>query len=710
MRNARAIRFVIRPKSTRSLLVLFVLSTVIPLVLLVVLPLQMATSALGDQSTEKVADTSSNAADSMGLQLDSLKSLTSSFSKRSDIIAAANARTGSNNTLLRDAMQEFQQANSAIRAALLLDAQGTIVSLEPHSPSAVGQDYSFRDYFTGAVYTSDSYISTVFVSPAARNSQIVAISHRISDNSGRVVGVLVAAVDTKVVFQSYVDRFQADHGVALRIFDQGAQIVAAPGLGEDIQVTRDQHVLAAIAGTPWSGEAERDGRAVLTGYSTVPGSNWVVSATVPQSQAFALIKDLESRVVVTAIILGSVILCAIALLAISMRARDKAESALRSSESRTRTILDTAHQMFVEVDDQARITEWNAEAEHLLGWSHAEAIGRDVIELLIPEAERDFHRTAFKAQIEAGENGENRLSRTVNLHRKATEALLPVEVSSWVTDAEGRRTVNVFLQDISDRLRLQREQELVVKRQKALVEDLRAADKAKSDFISTVSHELRTPLTSITGYLEMLQDGLGGPLNENQQMMIDVVDRNAQRLLNLIEDVLTLSRLESGSVKLDRSRAEVRSMITAAVETLLPQIHNSGLVLEVDVAQNCGSLIGDVNQLERVLINVLNNAVKFTPSGGRLSINAFRQQQSIIISVSDTGVGIPVEEQPHLFSRFFRASTAQTHAVQGTGLGLTIVKSIVERHGGLVTLQSAPGVGTTVYIELPAEVTAEATV
>jgi PAS domain S-box-containing protein len=710
MRNVWAVRFVTRPKSTRSLLALFVLSTVIPLVLLVVLPLQMATSALSEQSTNKVADTSSNAADSMRLQLDSLKSLTTSFSKRSDIIAAANARNGTNNRLLRDAMQEFQQANSAIKAALLLDAKGTIVSLEPYSAASVGQDYSFRDYFTGAMYRSDAFISTVFVSPAARNANIVSISHRVTDADGKTVGVLVAAVDSKQVFQSYVEQFQAENDVELQIFDQGAQVVAAPGLQGDIQVSRDPRVLGAIAGTPWSGKEKRNGKNVLTGYSTVPGSDWVVSATVSQSDAFAPIKHLESRVVVTAVILGSVILCAIALLAISMRARDRAESALRSSESRTRTILDTAHQMFVEVDERGRITEWNAEAEQLLGWRHDEVIGRDVIELLIPEAERDRHRKAFEQQLESGHDGEHRQNVTVDLLRKTGEAVLPAEVSSWVTDAEGRRTVNVFVQDISDRLRLQREQELVVKRQKALVEDLRAADKAKSDFISTVSHELRTPLTSITGYLEMLQDGLGGPLNENQQMMIDVVDRNAQRLLNLIEDVLTLSRLESGSVKLNRSEADVRSMVTAAVETLLPQIHNSGLVLEVDVSQNCGSLVGDVNQLERVLINVLNNAVKFTPSGGRLSINAYRQGSSVTISVSDTGVGIPVEEQPHLFSRFFRASTAQTHAVQGTGLGLTIVKSIVERHGGAVSLQSAPGVGTTVYIELPAEITADAPV
>jgi len=311
----------------------------------------------------------------------------------------------------------------------------------------------------------------------------------------------------------------------------------------------------------------------------------------------------------------------------------------------------------------------------------------------------------LKRVLEGPPGGTHRRRETTFLSKKHAEIEVPVEVTSWVTRTEGRRTLNLFVQDITDRKRLQREQEVVVKRQKILVEELRAADKAKNDFISTISHELRTPLTSITGYLEMLQEGLGGPLSENQQMMVDVIDRNSHRLLTLIEDVLTLSRLESGAARFNKAKAEVRSLISAAVETLLPQIHTNGLRLEVDVAHSCGSVIGDVDQLERVLINLLNNAVKFTPEGGRLSINAYRNNDKVMISVSDTGVGIPVEEQHHLFSRFFRASTAQNAAVQGTGLGLTIVKQIVERHGGAVSLQSAPGVGTTVYVELPTTAT-----
>jgi PAS domain S-box-containing protein len=695
---------------TKRMLALFALATVIPLVLLVLLPLHIAKSEMSRQSTDAIADTTSNAADTMRLQLDSLKSLTASYAQRQDLITATVASAPPTNPSLRSAMREFQRANPAMKASLLMDETGRIITLEPYSFNAIGKDYSFRDYFNGAIGSDDTFVSSVFRSTATENPNYVAISHRIVDADGKPAGVLVAAVDSKAVFQSYVDQFKAENDVELRIFDQASQIVAAPGATDAIEVSRDVHILEAIAGNPWSGTMERDGRDVVTAYRSVPGTGWVISATVPRSAAFAPIDALQSRVVIIAAVLGSVVLGAIVTLAFAIRARDRAERRLRSSEMRTRAILDTANQMFCELDDDGRITDWNVQAEHMLGWSRDEAIGKSAIDLLVSEPKRERFQKALDELLAAGETGTRREREVTELVKKTSEMPLPVELSCWVTLSEGRRTINLFVYDISDRIRLQREQEVVVKRQRVLVEELRAADKAKSDFISTISHELRTPLTSITGYLEMLQDGLGGPLNENQQMMVDVVDRNSQRLLALIEDVLTLSRLESGTVKLNRTETDVRSLVNAAVETLLPQIHNNGLVLEVDVAHNCEKIMGDVDQLERVLINLLNNAVKFTPEGGRLSINAYRQDETVTISVSDTGVGIPVEEQPHLFSRFFRASTAQSHAAQGTGLGLTIVKSIVEQHGGAVTLQSAPGVGTTVYVELPVDVPASAQV
>ena len=235
-----------------------------------------------------------------------------------------------------------------------------------------------------------------------------------------------------------------------------------------------------------------------------------------------------------------------------------------------------------------------------------------------------------------------------------------------------------------------------------MVRRLQELDQAKSDFVSSVSHELRTPLTSITGYLEMLQDGDAGDLNSEQLELLDVVERNSRRLLNLIEDLLTLSRIESGKLRMANEHVDAVDLITDVEKAVVPLLAARSLDFHTDLAADLGSLAGDRGQLERVMLNLITNAIKFTPDGGNVMLTAHRTERELAIEVADTGIGIPEAEQHRLFTRFFRSSTAQQNAIQGTGLGLAIVKSIVEQHHGSIGLRSAPGVGTTVRVVLPA--------
>lgn len=691
-----SVRNILTPKGTRSLFTLFVMATIVPLVVLVALPLKLATSALDEQEIARVADSSSSAGDAIVMQLDAIKALTSAYSMRAEVIAAAPKTSLSASDPLHSTLREYVRSNPYINSAVLLNVDGRIVTSEPIADGAIDRDFSGRDYFVGARNRDDAYVSEIFESQLGNRTEYVAVSKRVLSPQGKALGVIVALVDSKAVFQTYVETFSQERNIDLTIYDQNSKVIASRDHARELTRETQTHVSDALKGSVWSGTTNND---TVSAFTPIPEIGWVVEAKVERDAAFANKSDLIARVVIIALIAGAVVLTAIALLARNIREREGAERRLRSSESRTRTIINTAHQMFCEVDETCRITDWNAQAEKLLGWSRAEAIGQDAVMLLIPEGKRDHMRKRFtKSLLTADPQPHDEI---VKLQRKNTESCVAAEVSYWVTDLDGRRSLNLFVRDVTERLRLQREQEIVLKRQRALVDELRAADKTKSDFISTVSHELRTPLTSITGYLEMLKDGLGGPLNQNQQMMVDVVERNAYRLLDLIEDILTLSRIESGSFEVKSGETDIRSIVNRAVETLLPQIHTNGLVLEVDVASDVGTIMGDPDQLERAVLNVLSNAVKFTPEGGRLSLTAYRRESSVCITVSDSGVGIPVEEQARLFSRFFRASTAQSQAVQGTGLGLTIVKSIVESHGGTISLQSAPGVGTTVYVELP---------
>jgi signal transduction histidine kinase len=219
--------------------------------------------------------------------------------------------------------------------------------------------------------------------------------------------------------------------------------------------------------------------------------------------------------------------------------------------------------------------------------------------------------------------------------------------------------------------------------------------------MAMVSHELRTPLTSIIGYLDLLEAGHGGELSKQQQDMLGVVDRNAHRLLELIEAIVTLDRLESGRVPLEQGPIDVARMVKQVVDAVTPLAAAREQRLTAEVDPTSGELIGDSSQLERVLLNLATNAVKFTPKGGTVEVLAGGDDDTAHITVRDSGMGIPADEQPRLFSRFFRSSSARTAAIPGTGLGLVIARSIVDAHGGTIEIVSTEGLGTVVTVTLP---------
>ncbi|GAA2526772.1 ATP-binding protein [Pilimelia columellifera] len=233
-----------------------------------------------------------------------------------------------------------------------------------------------------------------------------------------------------------------------------------------------------------------------------------------------------------------------------------------------------------------------------------------------------------------------------------------------------------------------------------LVRRLKALDQAKTDFMSTVSHELRTPLTSISGYLEMLRDGDAGEISDDQDRMLAVIERNTSRLRSLIEDLLVLSRIEAGALRLHRSPCDIGPLVDAAVAAMLPAAEENGVQLNAEIETGLVAFV-DPAQFDRVLVNLLNNAVKFTPGGGEVTVLARHDADGVLVRVADTGIGIPEAEQPELFTRFFRASNAIERAIPGTGLGLPIVRTIIVRHGGHIAVESALDRGTIVTVRVP---------
>jgi signal transduction histidine kinase len=229
-------------------------------------------------------------------------------------------------------------------------------------------------------------------------------------------------------------------------------------------------------------------------------------------------------------------------------------------------------------------------------------------------------------------------------------------------------------------------------------ERLRELDRLKDEFVSLVSHELRTPLTSIRGYIELLlEDGKPGT---NERRYLEIVDRNSKRLLELVSDLLFLAQIEAGKLGIERGQVDLSKVVEECIETSSPVADSRGIELAAKV-ERVPRLEGDRARLAQVLDNLVSNGLKFTPTGGRVEVRLSAQNGAALLEVDDTGVGIPVDEQQHLFERFFRSSSATENAIPGTGLGLTITKAIVERHGGEIEVESAENAGTTVRVRLP---------
>lgn len=359
------------------------------------------------------------------------------------------------------------------------------------------------------------------------------------------------------------------------------------------------------------------------------------------------------------------------------------------------------------IDPQGSITVFNSGAANLLGHDQQDAIGTPFLDLL--DAEQ-------LAQRCPGATPTERFEKLVAGLETAAEST----ARDWIwIGADGREhivsmTLSVAADAFAARVgylcvgrdvtEARASQEMLVsalEKERLAVERMRRLDEAKNDFVSTVSHELRTPVTSIVGYTEVLEDGdVVAPAPE-QLPLLESIARNGQRLIALCDDLLTLSGLDSGALRFERGAIDLREIIPAAEDAVRPLLRNRDLTVTYDGGTEPVLVLGDRGQLERVVNNLVGNAVKFTEDGGSIECRATVHENEAWLIVTDTGIGIPVDEQADLFQRFFRSSTAQKRAIQGTGLGLSIVSAIVAAHGGRIDVRSAHLEGTTFTVRLP---------
>jgi PAS domain S-box-containing protein len=335
----------------------------------------------------------------------------------------------------------------------------------------------------------------------------------------------------------------------------------------------------------------------------------------------------------------------------------------------------------------------------ILGYTQEEWYGNPdfFIDHLHP-ADRDRVRSLQAAARETGEP----LDIEYRLRAKDGRYVWLWDSYTVVRDASGAPWYSQgFALDITPRKRAEEDREALLTQAQLQNERLRELDRVKDEFIALVSHELRTPLTSIRGYLELVADDAeAAGQSDEQREWLKVIDRNADRLLSLVEDLLLSAQAHSGSLALSQSEFDAATIVRECAEGCAPAAAARGIRLEY-TAEPGLLLTGDPGRIGQVIDNLVSNALKFTPSGGRVELIAREHGAGVRIEVADTGMGIPPEEQDRLFDRFFRTARVQSEAIVGAGLGLSIAKAIVEAHNGHIFFRSVVGEGTTFTVFLP---------
>jgi two-component system sensor histidine kinase/response regulator len=403
-----------------------------------------------------------------------------------------------------------------------------------------------------------------------------------------------------------------------------------------------------------------------------------------------------------------------------VRTRQLAETDARNSRARNDAILEVALDPVILMDDAGHIVQFNPAAERTFGYSAAEAVGIELAELIVPADRQMVHPDGLARYLKTGQTP--MLNRRLELAavRKGGQ-LFPVEVAIASISSDGSAMFAGYLRDITERRHAEAAaaERMALERENAeqlavLVDQLRttqrlaeAATRAKSDFLASMSHELRTPLNAIILYSELLQEEAQDEGNQRSFTDLQRIQSAGKHLLELINDILDLSKIEAGKMGLSLETFGVRAMIDELIDTVGAVVQQNNNVLIVNCGDEVGTMSADLMKTRQILLNLLSNAGKFT-RGGAVTLEARRHlaggNASVAFTVTDTGVGMTPQQTEKIFDAFTQADVTTTRKYGGTGLGLAIVSRFCQLMGGSVSVESRPGEGSCFTVLLPLDV------
>src|SRR6201988_1473756 len=368
--------------------------------------------------------------------------------------------------------------------------------------------------------------------------------------------------------------------------------------------------------------------------------------------------------------------------------RKRAEQALRESEDRYRDLVDNSHELMCTHDLDGRVISVNPWAARVLGYKQEALVGMNIRDGLVPEYRYQFDQYIEKVKTEGSARG------VMRVRTASGETRLWEYYNTLRTQGVEKPIVRGMAHDATERRK-------ALDREKEARMEAEGANRVKDEFLATLSHELRTPLTAIMGWADLLLHDEVEP--EKRRQAIETIFRNANSQCQLINDLLEVSRIITGKIRVEFMACELHSIIEAAAESIRPTAEAKGVRLQVLLEPQVGPVFGDRERLQQIVWNLLSNGVKFTGRGGLVQVMLQRINSHVEIVVSDTGVGINSEVVPHVFERFRQADGSTTRTYGGLGLGLAIVRHLVELHGGTAWAESAGAhQGSKFTVRLPA--------
>ncbi|WP_448204485.1 ATP-binding protein [Azospirillum sp. sgz302134] len=617
-------------------------------------------------------------------------------------------------TAIHDLLRARRDAITPIAGLVVVDERGITLH---HSANTTPPTFSVADrgYFAfhqrhDGAEGDGLYIGSPIPSRVVPGTDVIPMSRRWNRPDGSFGGVIVAMINPLRLGRSLESMRPGLRGTVTLALDDGVILLHRPLVetGRRLTHLREWPDIQAVVQSRREGTLDTvlplAGSPSIASFRRMRDYPFTVVTTLPKADALAEWRRDSLVWTLMALAMTAAIAVLTWYVERQQARRDQDQATLARASRRIRGILESMVDAVVTIDARGRIETFNPAAERMFGYLEAEVVGKSV-NILLPEsfhAEHDRAMAGYRPDSGSRIIGNDR--EVVARRRDGSTFPMNLAVSELrldVTGGEGAEPggPRVFVGVIRDiTKRKQQEAELLASKSQAEM-----ANRAKSEFLANMSHELRTPLNAIIGFSEILDSEFFGKLNERQKSCAKDIHDSGKHLLDIVNAVLDMSKIESGRYELNEEVIDPCEALPQCLMMVRDRAKDNGVELCNASGGGLPTVWVDRRAFKQVILNLLSNAVKFTPAGGSVTVSSrIEEDGSLAVSVADTGIGIPKDFMEHLFQPFRQADNTASRQFEGTGLGLSISKNLMELHGGSLTCASEPGVGTTMTARLPA--------